>query len=46
MSTLSRILAVGLVVLILGGAVFLLTWEIPPPTARIERTIPGDQLTR
>jgi hypothetical protein len=24
----------------------LLTWEIPPPTARIERVIPDDTLPR
>lgn len=46
MSTLSRILLVVLVVVVLGGVTFLVTWDIPPPTARIERVIPDDQLPR
>jgi hypothetical protein len=30
-----------------GGLVaFLATWEIPPPTARIEKVIPNDRLPR
>jgi len=46
MSTLSRVLILLLVAVLLGGTVFLVTWEIPPPTARIERVIPDDQLPR
>jgi Na+/H+ antiporter NhaC len=45
-STISRILLVLFVVLILGGTMFLVTWDIPPPTAHIERVIPDDQLPR
>lgn len=46
MSTLSRVLLVLAVVLVLGGVTFLVTWEIPPPSARIERVIPDDQIPR
>jgi hypothetical protein len=46
MSTVSRILLVLMLVVVLGGAMFLLTWEIPAPTARIERVIPDDALPR
>lgn len=46
MSTLSRVLVMVLLVLVLGGVVFLITWDIPPPTAEIERVIPDDQLPR
>ncbi len=36
-----------LVVLILaGGAVFLLTWDIPAPTASVEKVIPNDRFPR
>jgi hypothetical protein len=39
-----------LVFLILGlivtGAVFLLTWDIPPPSATIEIVIPDDRFAR
>lgn len=46
MSTISRFLIVLSLVVVLGGAVFLMTWEIPAPTSRIERVIPDDQLPR
>ena len=46
MSTISRVLLVAVLVVVLGGTVFLVTWDIPPPTARIERVIPDDQLPR
>lgn len=46
MSTLSRVLLVVLLVLVLGGVIFLITWDIPPPTAEIERVIPDDKLPR
>jgi hypothetical protein len=41
-----------LVVLLVVAAVFaaaisfLASWDIPPPTARIEKTIPNDRLGR
>lgn len=46
MSTINRLLLVLLLVLVLGGTVFLVTWEIPPPTARVERVVPDDKLPR
>ena len=46
MSTINRVLLVLLLVMVLGGAVFLMTWEIPAPTARVERVMPDDQLPR
>ena len=46
MSTIGRVLLLVALVVVLGGTVFLLTWEIPAPTARIERVIPDDTLPR
>ena len=46
MSTINRMLLVLLLVLVLGGAMFLVTWDIPPPTARVERVVPDDQFPR
>ena len=46
MSTISRVLLAVVLVVVLGGTMFLLTWEIPAPTARIERVIPDDTLPR
>ena len=44
MSTVTRILLVALLVVVLGGVLFLITWDVPPPTSRIERVIPSDSL--
>jgi hypothetical protein len=46
MSTINRFLVVLLLVLVLGGTVFLVTWEIPPPTAHVERVLPDDKFPR
>jgi hypothetical protein len=40
------ILLAVLAVALAGLVGFLATWEIPPPTARIEKTIPNDRLPR
>ena len=29
-----------------AGAVFLATWEIPPPSAKVEKVIPDERFTR
>jgi hypothetical protein len=36
----------GLAVLLAGLVAFLASWDIPAPTARIEKTIPNDRLPR
>ncbi len=38
------LLLVLLVILLLGGAIFLYFWDIPAPQQVIEKTIPDDQL--
>ncbi len=42
-----RIFLRGLVILfllaIVGGAVFLLTWDVPAPLQRIEKVLPDDR---
>jgi len=43
---LGRLLALALIVLVLGGVVFLATWDIPPPTATVETVIPDERLPR
>lgn len=32
--------------LALGGTAFLAVWDIPPPTAQVERTLPDDRFPR
>ena len=37
------VLLVGLLVI---GGVFVLTWDIPPPSAQVEKVIPDDRFPR
>ncbi len=37
---------VALLVLALGGVIFLMTWDIPAPTKQIEVQVPDDRLPR
>ena len=46
MSTINRILVAVLLAVVLGGTVFLVTWDIPPPTARVEHVVPNGQFPR
>lgn len=46
MSTLRRVLIVVALVVVLGGITFLVTWDIPPPSAKVERVIPDEELPR
>jgi hypothetical protein len=44
--TLGRLLLLTTFVVLLGGAIFLVTWEIPAPTVKVETVIPDDRLPR
>ena len=46
MSTARRILLFFLLVIVLGGVIFLATWDRPPPIQQIEVEIPDAQLPR
>ncbi|HEX9835230.1 MAG TPA: hypothetical protein VGB90_00155 [Alphaproteobacteria bacterium] len=46
MSRLSVFLALVLVVALAGGAAFLATWNIPPPSAKVEKVLPDDRFPR
>lgn len=43
---LARLFALALLVVILGGVVFLATWEIEPPTVQVETVVPDERLPR
>lgn len=45
-ATLARVLILLVLVLLLGGVIFLVTWEIPAPTSRVEEVIPDERLPR
>lgn len=38
-----KILIVLVLAVVVGGAVFLATWDMPPPTATVEKVIPNDR---
>ncbi len=46
MSKLLRARVILLVVVVLGGVGFLVTWDIPAPTARQEVVLPDERLPR
>ena len=37
-----RIIGIVLLLVIGGGIAFLLTWDIPPPSGRIEKVLPDE----
>ena len=41
-----RLLLLALLIVLLGGAVFLVAWDIPAPTRQVETVIPDDRLPR
>lgn len=46
MNLISRIVLVVLALVLVGGAVFLSNWDIPAPSAPVEKTIPNDRVFR
>ena len=46
MKSLSRILVVLVILVIVGGVGFLATWDMPPPTAHVEKVIPNERYTK
>ena len=46
MAKLGGLLLLMVAVLFLGGAAFLAVWDIPPPTAKVERTLADDRFPR
>lgn len=41
-----RVAIVVLLALFVAGAVFLATWDIPPPTRQIEKVLPNERFPR
>ncbi|MFA6019643.1 MAG: hypothetical protein WC722_05215 [Rhodospirillales bacterium] len=46
MKTLTRILFVLVLATIGGGVAFLATWDMPPPTAKVEKVIPNERFQK
>ena len=43
MRFLSRLLMFIVLLALIGGVVFLATWEMPPPTQRVEKAVPNER---
>ncbi len=46
MRVLYRFLGISLLLSLVAGGVFLMTWDIPPPSAEVEKVIPDDRFPR
>jgi len=46
MSRFSKIFTLFIFIIIGGGVVFLMTWDIPAPTSRVEITVPDDSFKK
>jgi hypothetical protein len=46
MSALMKIFIVILVLALGGGLVFLMNWDMPPPSEKVEKVIPNDRILR
>jgi len=46
MSKVTLIVAVLLVGSLAAGGLFLLTWDIPPPSSTVEKVLPDDQFPK
>ncbi|MBI5163619.1 MAG: hypothetical protein HY985_06935 [Magnetospirillum sp.] len=46
MSKLTGMLVVLMLATVVGGGIFLATFDLPPPSAKVEKVIPDERLPR
>jgi hypothetical protein len=46
MSKIAAVLVALVLAVIVGGGIFLATFDLPPPSAKVEKVIPDDKLPR
>ncbi len=46
MSAISKVLAVLILLILGGGVVFLTTWDMSPPSQKVEKVIPNEKILR
>ncbi len=46
MKSISIVVLSLLILALAGGGVFLATWEVPAPTAKVEKVIPDERFPR
>lgn len=43
---LTRVLVFLVLAVVIGGGIFLATWDMPPPSAQVEKVIPNERFTQ
>ncbi|WP_019645805.1 hypothetical protein [Novispirillum itersonii] len=46
MAFMTRAALIAVLILVVGGIGFLATWDMPPPSASVEKVIPNDRFKR
>jgi len=46
MKNISRLVFILVILMIAGGGVFLVTWDIPAPAQKIEKVLPDDRFPK
>ena len=46
MSALMKALILILALVLAGGALFLVSWDMPPPSEKVEKVIPNERILR
>ena len=46
MKSMPRIMVMAVLLIIAGGAIFLVTWDVPAPLAQVEKVIPNDRFKK
>ena len=46
MRNVSRFMFLLVIVIVVGGALFLSTWDIPAPSVEVEKVLPNDQFPK
>ena len=46
MSKLAGLLVVVVLAVVVGGGIFLATFDLPPPSVKVEKVIPDERLPR
>lgn len=46
MNKIAQLVSIAILAAIGAGVIFLATWDIPPPSATVEKVIPDDRFPR
>ena len=46
MRKISLVVVLLVLIAVAGGGIFLATWDIPPPTSKVEKVLPNDKFPK